>query len=238
MYAKKLSKGVLHMAISGVGSSVSTSLPAGWDYGDQVLAGLTGSGKSYAQMFPGSVDSFDAKSTPAPTPAAGGTTPAAGGTTTPAASGSGSTPDGGFLGDIEKLVSDGVGALEGMAGGLVSKLGDDVKNMADGLVSKIGDSAKSFADGLISKALQGLESIPLVGGLIKDFEPTIEKAADGLVGNLVDGLEKSADGLIGNVVGSLENSANGLVKDIGSGIEGWIDNGIKNIGGLLGGIFG
>ena len=220
------------------GSSQATAAaPAGMDLADQFLQANLGG--TYASLFPGSVYSAPAASAaPAPAPAPAPTN----------STGSGSAPSGtdpksdtsatGLLGDLEKLIGDGVGMLENFADGLVSKVGDSVTSMADGLVSKIGGAAESFADGLVSKALQGLESLPLIGGLIKDFEPTLEKAADGLVHDLVGGVEKSVDGLISKGVSALESGADGLIKDIGGGIEGWLDGQVKNIGGLLGGIFG
>ena len=125
--------------------------------------------------------------------------------------------------DLEKLVSDGIGLAEQFLSGLLTKLGDSIEGAADGVVSQIGSAAQSGLSDLVGKALQGLESVPLLGSLIKPFEGTLENAANGVIGDLVGAGEKAVDGLISKGIGGLENAAGGLVSQLGSSVGNWID---------------
>ena len=254
------------MAISPVSNrALPTTAPTqSTDLADQVIAGLTGTGKTYAQLEPGSVpgsaDGFDNKSGAAPS----GSDPKQ--ADAPAtkkahkkhkahkhhkahghkhhaktdgkpATKTGSTSNNPIKADLDKLMKDLVGQGEKFADKFVGNLGKTAENFADGLVSKAGGAAEKFADGLVGKALSGLESLPFVGGLIKNFEPQITGAADGLINKGVTALEGAADGLIGKGVQAGENLVDGLVGKAGSAIEGAADGVINKVGDWLGSIF-
>jgi hypothetical protein len=134
----------------------------------------------------------------------------------------------------EGLVAKGVKKGEKFAHKEVKSVGTWAEHLADGFVEKGGKKGEKFVDGLISEGLHAAEDLPLVGGLIKAFEPAIEQFADKAIEGLFNKGEGWVDGLIGKGVDAAESAADGLINSVGNGAESWMDGELVKLGSLFG----